>query len=72
LVQAGRPEEAVAEYKAALRLRADDARAHYNLGYALLSARRLPEARQEFEAALGLDPGLTVARDALRQLSGSP
>jgi protein O-mannosyl-transferase len=58
----------LSHYEAALRLRPDDARAHYNVGYALLASGRRSEARQQFERALQLQPDFAAARDMLRRL----
>jgi hypothetical protein len=44
------------------------ARVHNNLGYAYLLAHRYGEARQEFNAALQLDPGFYRARYNLERL----
>ena len=61
--------EAIAEYRAALRIKPDYAEAHYNLGLALtgLPGRR-PEAMAEFEAALRIKPDWEIARQRLAQL----
>jgi Flp pilus assembly protein TadD len=48
----------MAEFEAAIRLRPENAIAHYNLGIALQALGRPDEARVEFEAAarLGVRP----------------
>jgi len=53
---------AVAEYRETLKLRPDDAEAHYDLGTALARMpARLPEAIAEFELALRSRPDLLEA-----------
>ena len=68
LALAGRPEDALAAYQAALRLSPAAPQAHYNVGYALLEAGRPGEAREYFAAALRLQPDFAAARDILRRL----
>ena len=51
-------EEAVANYREALRLKSDNSEAHNNLGNALQGMGRLAEAIPEYEEALRLEPGL--------------
>jgi tetratricopeptide (TPR) repeat protein len=66
----GRLPEAIAEYKAALRIEPDHIRAHINLGDALVRMPgRLPEAIAEYEAALRIrpDPELQQMVDDLRR-----
>ena len=41
---------------------------HYRLGMVLEKSGKRPDARQEYERALALDPQLTAARDALKAL----
>ena len=53
---------AIEEYKAALRIDADSAKAHYNLGNAFLKKGMLDEARKEYEEALRIDPSYANAR----------
>jgi spermidine synthase len=65
LAEAGRPEEAVAEYKKYLRLRPDDARVHNDLGKVLGGLGRLEEAVGHFTEAVRLRPGF---EDAQRNL----
>ena len=69
LDQLGRTDEAIAEFRSALRLRPDYAAAHYNLGNALLRARDPAGARDEFSAALRLDPGFEAAREMLDRIA---
>jgi tetratricopeptide (TPR) repeat protein len=71
----GRLNDAIAEFRQALRLQPDNAEAHYNLGNALARVPgRLPEAVAEYEAALHLQPDSAVVHSnlgvALSQLPG--
>ena len=66
-------DEAIAEFRASLRLNSDSAPTHYNLGYALSARGRRDEAMAEFAAALAIDPGYALAHNnlgALLQASG--
>jgi tetratricopeptide (TPR) repeat protein len=56
LLQAGRNDEAGAEFAAALRLSPDYADAHNNAGYVLARAGRVADAMVHYEAALRLKP----------------
>jgi len=52
----GRTAEAISEYEAALRIKPDHARAHFNLGFTLAGIPgRLPDAIAEFQAALQIN-----------------
>jgi tetratricopeptide (TPR) repeat protein len=62
-----RLEAAILHYRAALAARAD-APTHLNLGAALLESGSVDEARENFEAALRLDPGLDEARRQLDRI----
>ncbi|HEV8073334.1 MAG TPA: tetratricopeptide repeat protein [Opitutaceae bacterium] len=58
----GRSQEAITEYKAALRINPHYAEAHVNLGNTLLQAPgHLPEAITEYEAALRINPNYAEA-----------
>lgn len=61
----GRLPEAIAQYRAALRLAPDNADARLDLGVAEARSGRLPEAIAEFSAALRSDPGRADAHDDL-------
>ncbi len=64
--QPGRLNDAIAEYRAALRLDPVFTRAHFNLGLALAQVPgRLDEAIAEYHAALQLEPDLAEAHNAL-------
>jgi Tfp pilus assembly protein PilF len=65
-VALGRPQEAVANFEQALRIKPDYAQAHDYLGCALLyNPDRLPEAMAQFQTALQLDPDLAEAHNNL-------
>ena len=62
----GRLPDAIAEYKAALRINPGLAGTHYNLGHALAKVPgHMPDAIVEYRAALRIDPGLTEAHYSL-------
>lgn len=61
----GRRDEAIAEYRRAIRLKSDWAPAHFNLGNALHEAGRPAEAVAEFQQALALQPDYPRARLSL-------
>ncbi|HUJ45416.1 MAG TPA: tetratricopeptide repeat protein, partial [Opitutaceae bacterium] len=65
LAQAGRREEALAQYAEAIRLEPDDAEAYYNTGNALKRLGRLPEAIAHYEQALRVNPNMPDAQTAL-------
>jgi len=56
LVDEGKSDQAIAEWRDLLTTNPDDARIHGNLGAALAQAGRYDEAIPEFERALELDP----------------
>jgi tetratricopeptide (TPR) repeat protein len=56
LLDAGDPEGAENQFRAALRLGADDADTHYLLGRALYRQKKYTEAMPEFQSALRLNP----------------
>jgi len=56
LLEAGDPEGAENQFKAALRLGADDAETHYLFGRALYIQKKYTEAMPEFQSAVRLDP----------------
>jgi tetratricopeptide (TPR) repeat protein len=70
----GRAPDAIAEYKAALRINPNYTDAHNNLGLALAGIpERMPEAIAEYEAALRIDPNFIEARCNLgNALAGIP
>jgi Flp pilus assembly protein TadD len=71
--EAGRVDEAIAEYRESLRLDATSAQAQYNLGIALSVRGRRDEAIAAFEAALRINPDYAQAHNnlgALLQLAG--
>ena len=69
----GQLNDAVAEYRASLRLNPDSAPTHYNLGFALSALGKRDEAVAQFEDAVRLDPDYAQAHNnlgALLQLQG--
>jgi tetratricopeptide (TPR) repeat protein len=73
LIKAGRPEEAVPEYRMSIKLSEGNWRrgvehfkAYNNLGVAYMRMGRLDDAVAQFEKALSLNPGYTMARENLR------
>jgi tetratricopeptide (TPR) repeat protein len=65
LFEAGRIQEAVADYETALRMRPQFPEAHNNLGYALTDLRRIPEAVNHLAVALQLKPKYPQAHNNL-------
>ncbi len=68
LVRAGRPDEAIAQFRAALDIQPADADAYANLGTVADGAGRADEARRYFEQALRIDPTQPVAHNNLARL----
>jgi Flp pilus assembly protein TadD len=62
---AGRTKEAIAEYEARVRLNDRDARAHSDLGTALLATQDLERALTELQRAVQLDGGRASAHSNL-------
>jgi tetratricopeptide (TPR) repeat protein len=62
------PREAVALYRDGLKLCPDDDVAHYELGKILAGMGRRDEARDEFEAALNINPNFKGARLEMEKL----
>lgn len=65
LAGAGRDEEAIAAYEAAVRLNAGVAVIHYELGTVLVKVGRLEEARGEMERAVAIRPEAPGVRNDL-------
>lgn len=61
-------DKVIALYREGLSLCPDDDIAHYELGKSLAAAGRTDEARQEFEAALRINPGFVEAKNQLEAL----
>ena len=57
--------QAVAEYREALRIKPDSARAHSDLGSAYANLGRLSDAVSEFRAAIAIDPGPAIPHNNL-------
>jgi tetratricopeptide (TPR) repeat protein len=62
------PRDAVALYRDGLKLCPDDDVAHYELGKILAAVDRREEARQEFEAALKINPNFQAAKQELGKI----
>jgi Flp pilus assembly protein TadD len=63
LFQAGRTEEAVAEYQRALAVAPDHVKTHNNLALALVALGRLQEAATQYETSLRLQPKAEIYSD---------
>jgi tetratricopeptide (TPR) repeat protein len=75
LLDGGKFDEAVAEFRQSLRLNPDSAPTQYNLGFALSVRGRRDEAIAAFQDALRIDPDYAQAHNnlgALLQLGGHP
>jgi protein O-mannosyl-transferase len=66
--QQGKPDEAIANFEEALRLKPDLAEARYNLGNALLKKGRADEAMAQFQQAVQIEPELANAHSDLGNL----
>ena len=66
---ANNPREAESFYREGLALCPSDDVAHYELGRILADLGRREEARQEFEAALNINPQFNGARQELEKLT---
>jgi len=62
-------DKAVPEFREAVRLRPQFARAHYNLGLVFQKQNRKEDAAREFQRVLALDPQFRPAREALQKLA---
>ncbi|MCU1384603.1 MAG: Tetratricopeptide 2 repeat protein [Acidobacteria bacterium] len=72
-LDAGRLDEAIAEFRESLRLNRESAPTQYNLGFALSARGRRDEAIAAFQEALRIDPDYAQAHNnlgALLQLGG--
>ena len=70
LVQAGNVSVAVAEYQKALRLNPASVKTKVALAAALLNLGREPEARQQLDEALKLEPDNRSALELQRKVRG--
>jgi len=70
LFSEGRYDEAVAQYRMALRLEAQDAEIYARLGQAYLQQENCDSAIPEFQQALALDPTLENAQAGLLECGG--
>lgn len=66
----GRLDEAIAEFEAGLAAHPKNASLRVNLAFALEKAGRRDGAIRHYTAALEIDPGLSIARQALARLAG--
>jgi Flp pilus assembly protein TadD len=64
-LDAGRPNEAVAHFETALKMRPESAPAHFNVATALTYAGRINEAVNHYERALALKPDYALAHNNL-------
>jgi tetratricopeptide (TPR) repeat protein len=74
-LDAGRLDQAIAEFRESLRLNPQSAPTRYNLGFALSSSGRRDEAIEAFQEALRIDPDYAQAHNnlgALLQIAGQP
>ncbi|MEW6713869.1 MAG: tetratricopeptide repeat protein [Nitrospirota bacterium] len=62
LTDQGRTDEAINEYKTAIRLNPDYVKAHYNLGSTYMSQGRNDQAIKEFKIVLALKPDYPLVR----------
>ncbi|UCC31981.1 MAG: sulfatase-like hydrolase/transferase [Phycisphaerales bacterium] len=69
LLHQGKFDEAVSEYRNALRIKPNDAQVHYELGIAWSRLGRASEATAAFRAVLRLAPNHTRARRALEAIA---
>ncbi len=70
LAQKGQIDEAIPEFREALRLDPDSAMTHWHLGTALASRGARDEAVSHLRRAVQLDPTNALAREDLRTLTG--
>ena len=68
LARQGKLEDAEKEYRAALRLKAENPEAHFNLGCCLASQGRRAEAEGEYLLALQQRPDYPAAREELEAI----
>jgi len=61
LREAGKTDDAIAQFKEALRIKPDLPEAHYNLGVTLARLDRFPEAIEQYDQALRLKPDFAEA-----------
>ena len=66
--KAGKPDEAVENYRQVIAALPEDPLPHVRLGELFLRMGKAAEARQKFEQALSLDPGNESAKEALERL----
>ena len=70
----GRQDDAIAEYRTALRIKPDSAVAHYHLGNSFHTLGRMEEAIAEYRTSLAINPDSAETRYelayALAQIPG--
>ncbi|MGH7490529.1 MAG: tetratricopeptide repeat protein, partial [bacterium] len=69
LMEAGRAQEAFAQYQAAVQLNPRLTSAYSNMGVLLTKQGQLAEARRYIEHALSIDPTYEPARELLASLT---
>jgi len=65
LVAEGKNEEAISQYKMAIKLKPDYAKAYNNLGEALFTEQKIEEAISHYKTAIKLNPGFADAHNNL-------
>jgi tetratricopeptide (TPR) repeat protein len=64
----GQVNEAISEFREAIRIKPDYGQAHYNLGYALFTKGQLDKAMAEFQEAIRLKPDYQARFDNLSKI----
>ena len=62
----GRTNEAISYFKKAIEIRPDYARAHYNLGNAMMQKQKYDKAISSYQMAIALKPNYAQAHDNLK------
>lgn len=67
LLSQGKPEESIAHFREAIRIKPDYVKAHSNLGSALLLSGRKEEAIAHFREALRYEPDHKIVQENLKR-----